>query len=82
MFFYLKYINCQFLKSLLQHFYSQGYFLFGRDVMAIPCLRDSALAGFAAAFGVGITHFLFTSHGIKSFRYGQLAFIGVTFPYA
>lgn len=80
MFFNVQFSNPPVYITMV-YFKLQGYYIFGRDLMAIPCLRSSALAGFAASFGVGLTHFLFTSHATKSIHYAQIAFVGVMFPY-
>ncbi|XKL66609.1 hypothetical protein PGB90_010029 [Kerria lacca] len=58
-----------------------GYYIFGRDIMTIPCLRKCVLTGIGASISSTLLYFLFTSHGAKAAKCGYLTFIGVTFPY-
>jgi len=55
--------------------------VFGKDLGAIPCFRNSFLYGLSGGFGAGIMHFAFSSRVRNATRFGFWSYIGITSVY-
>ncbi|OXU28583.1 hypothetical protein TSAR_004795 [Trichomalopsis sarcophagae] len=58
-----------------------GFRIFGRNVLKIPCFRDSFLYSISSYFGVGLLTFLVTSKPKLSSHVGFASYIVVTLGY-
>lgn len=60
---------------------SNTYILFGRDIAAIPCFRNSFLYGISGGIGGGLLTFLFTSRPKVSMHTAMAVYVNVTIGY-
>ncbi|XP_001605374.1 cytochrome c oxidase assembly protein COX20, mitochondrial [Nasonia vitripennis] len=58
-----------------------GFRIFGRDVLKIPCIRESFLYSMSSYIGVGLLTFLVTSKPKLSSHLGFASYIVVTLGY-